>query len=195
MTAQPYHHGNLRQALVETAVELARAKGPDGVVLREVARRAGVSHNAAYRHFADREQLSAEVAAVAMGMLERAMTERIAKVREKDPAKKARRRLREVGRAYVLYALAEPGLFEVAFSGSLHKDLAGPYAVLNRVLDEIVAAGDLAPERRAGAEVVCWSAVHGFASLHARGPLQVVPAAERDASLDQLLTTVDLGLR
>jgi AcrR family transcriptional regulator len=56
-----YHHGNLRPALVETAVELARATGPEGVVLREVARQTGVSHNAAYRHFADRDELLAEL--------------------------------------------------------------------------------------------------------------------------------------
>src|SRR5262245_66272447 len=63
---QPYHHGNLRPVLVDTAVELARSTGPDGVVLREVARRAGVSHNAAYRHFEDRAALLAEVADSAM---------------------------------------------------------------------------------------------------------------------------------
>ena len=57
-----YHHGNLRESLIEAGIELARSQGPDGVVLREVARRAGVSHNAAYRHFADREALLAEIA-------------------------------------------------------------------------------------------------------------------------------------
>ena len=67
---QPYHHGNLRPVLVDTAVELARTTGPDGVVLREVARRAGVSHNAAYRHFADRAALLAEVSDCAMADLE-----------------------------------------------------------------------------------------------------------------------------
>src|SRR3954468_3129329 len=111
-----YHHGNLRPALVEAAAELARVSGPDGVVLREVARQTGVSHNAAYRHFADRDELLAEVAALGMAQLEQAMRDRLAAVRTRDPVQRARRRLRATGRAYVEFALAEPGMFEVAFA-------------------------------------------------------------------------------
>jgi AcrR family transcriptional regulator len=198
-----YHHGNLRPALIEAAVELARTGGPDGVVLREVARKTGVSHNAAYRHFADREELLAEVAAVGMAELEQAMRARIATVRTRDPEKRARRRLHEVGRAYVLFALAEPGMFEVAFSargdaaGSGHHAPAvdaGPYALLNEVLDELVAAGGLAPARRAGADVACWAGVHGFAQLCLRGPLRALPPAERDAALGVTLDVISRGL-
>jgi AcrR family transcriptional regulator len=203
-----YHHGNLRQALVETAAELARASGPDGVVLREVARQTGVSHNAAYRHFTDRDELLAEVAALGMAQLEQAMRARLATVRTRDPEKRARRRLRETGRAYVDFALAEPGMFEVAFStktlettdvaaGAGHHapDVdAGPYALLNEVLDELVAAGGLSPERRVGADVACWAGVHGFAQLCLRGPLRVLPAAERDAALDVTLDVIGRGV-
>ena len=84
-SGQPYHHGNLRPVLVDTAVELARSTGPDGVVLREVARRAGVSHNAAYRHFDDRAALLSEVADRAMSDLEQAMLTRIDAVTIDDP--------------------------------------------------------------------------------------------------------------
>lgn len=115
--ARSYHHGNLRPALVDTAVGLARSGGADAVVLREVARRAGVSHNAAYRHFADKEQLLGEVSQRAMDQLERAMREGIAAVRVRDRARRARAELHAVGRAYVEFALAEPGLFTVAFVG------------------------------------------------------------------------------
>src|SRR3954453_5808530 len=92
---QPYHHGNLRPVLVDTAVELARSTGPQGVVLREVARRAGVSHNAAYRHFEDRAALLSEVAHRAMSELEQAMRTRIDAVRLDDPVARASERLRE----------------------------------------------------------------------------------------------------
>jgi len=195
-----YHHGNLQPALVSAAVELARVGGPDGVVLREVARQTGVSHNAAYRHFADREELLAEVASVAMDQLEQAMEERIAAVRSKSPALRARRRLGEVGRAYVYFALAEPGLFEVAFAtqgahtGAPGPETAGPYGVLGRVLDELVDAGVLTKARREGADVVCWAAVHGFAMLHLHGPLRQMPPEMREATLVLLLATIQRGL-
>src|SRR3954453_7069142 len=91
----PYHHGNLRPALVDTAVELARSTGPDGVVLREVARRAGVSHNAAYRHFEDRAALLSEVADRAMSALRQAMLPRTDAVTIEEPVARASERLRE----------------------------------------------------------------------------------------------------
>ena len=121
---RPYHHGNLRQALVETAADLAREKGPDGVVLREVARRTGVSHNAAYRHFADRDQLLAEVAVDGMVRLADHMRAEIAQVDDADPVVAARRRLSATGRAYVGFALAEPGFFAVAFADAAHELMA-----------------------------------------------------------------------
>jgi AcrR family transcriptional regulator len=197
-----YHHGNLRPALVLAAVELARVSGPDGVVLREVARQTGVSHNAAYRHFADREELLAEVAAVAMDQLEEAMEQRIAAVKSRTPELRARRRLGEVGRAYVYFALAEPGLFDVAFAtqvaahpaGASGSETSGPYGVLGRVLDECVDAGLLTKARREGADVVCWAAVHGFAMLHVHGPLREMPPEMREATLDHLLATIQRGL-
>ena len=197
---RPYHHGNLHPALVDCAVELARTSGPDGVVLREVARRAGVSHNAAYRHFQDRAALLGEVSARAMDDLEEAMERRVTAVRIKDPVRRATERLRETGRAYVAYAVAEPGLFAVAFSSEAHGDPtadapAGPFAVLNRVLDELVKVGAVTPERRVGADVACWAMVHGYAELHLHGPLRDVPGRERDAALERVLDVVEAGLQ
>jgi AcrR family transcriptional regulator len=206
VAVKPYHHGNLREALIESAADLARAKGPDGVVLREVARQTGVSHNAAYRHFDDRQALLAEVAAVGMDRLEQSMRKHMSAVRATSPQERAVRRLRASGRAYVQFALAEPGFFEVAFSAkelppSLASptdedgpDDAGPYALLGSALDELVEAGVLDPERRTGADVTCWSAVHGFSLLNLHGPLRAIDDKTREVLLEGLLDTIERGL-
>ncbi|WP_220793543.1 TetR/AcrR family transcriptional regulator [Nocardioides stalactiti] len=190
-----YHHGNLREALVQAAVVLGREKGPDGIVLREVARRAGVSHNAAYRHFADRDELVREVARVGLDELSAAMQARVKRVRVTDPVARARRRLRETGKAYVDYAIAEPGLFATAFSVVALGELDGPYEHLSAALDECLAVGFLPPEKRDGAELSCWAGVHGFSMLYGTGPLSEAPKKERDADLDRLLDRIDDSLR
>jgi AcrR family transcriptional regulator len=195
---KPYHHGNLRAALVEAGAELARASGPDGVVLREVARRTGVSHNAAYRHFADRDELLSEIAGLANGQLEQAMLRRMAEVSETDPAERARARLRATGRAYVEFALSEPGLFNVAFcpieDAEPDPAEAAPYQLLGQVLDELVDTGALSPEARSGADVVCWAGVHGLSVLLLEGPLREVPAADRQGLVEKMIATIEQGL-
>jgi AcrR family transcriptional regulator len=190
-----YHHGNLRAALIDTAVEQARSGGAAAVVLRDAARRTGVSHNAAYRHFADRGELLAEVAGRGMRALEDAMRARLAGVTAEEPGARALQRLRETGRAYVHFALAEPGLFSTAFAGGEGTpDRAGPYGLLADVLDELVDAGVLPADRRPGAELACWAAVHGFATLALQGPLRALPAADRERELEGLLDRVARGL-
>jgi AcrR family transcriptional regulator len=198
---QPYHHGNLRAVLVDVAVELVRSRGSDGVVLREVARRAGVSHNAAYRHFDDRAALLAEVSNSAMADLEGEMKERIDAVEIEDPVARAIERLRETGRAYVGFALREPGLFAVAFTSlagpAAHEASnrpTGPYALLNGALEELVERGVLPPERREGAAVACWALVHGFAELHLDGPLREIPAETRARMLENVFDIIQPGL-
>lgn len=185
---------------------MARLHGAEGIVLREVARRVGVSHNAAYRHFADRDELLAEVAGRSMEMLVAAMHHRLANLTPaSDAVTGARQRLSEVGRAYVEFALAESGLFKVAFGAledkgpaegdpSVTLRAAGPFALLNETLDELVAVGYLDAERREYAEVTCWAAVHGFAVLHIDGPLRAVADDELVRSLDRMLATLDAGL-
>ena len=196
-----YHHGNLRAALVETATELARQDGPDAVVMREVARRAGVSHNAAYRHFADRDALLAAVAAEGMTQLEETMRRRMAEVSETDPRRRASQRLRAAGRAYIEFASTEPGLFSVAFDstklaeGSPYEpSLEGPFVLLNALLDDGVAAGAISPDKRPMAEFGCWSAVHGFAILSGCEPVRELPEAARTAAMEVMLTVLEDGL-
>lgn len=189
-----YHHGNLRAALVDAAVALGREKGPEGIVLREVARRTGVSHNAAYRHFADRDDLLREAARVAHEELAAAMRARARRVRASDPKDRARRRLRATGQAYVEYALAEPHLFRVGFEQVTLGELSAAYEQLVTALDECVEAGFTPPAKRPGAELICWAGVHGFATLYGTGPLREVPRKQRDADLARLLDRIDDAL-
>lgn len=202
-----YHHGHLREALVEAAIALAAESGPSGVVLRAVTRQVGVSPNAAYRHFADRDALLAEVAHRAMQGLVDAMARRQESVpTDGDPRQRAVERLEAIGRGYVDFALAQPGLFRVCFAAPpelalaaappepAHAEAADPFGVLNAALDDLVTVGHLPAERRPGAEVLCWSAVHGFATLHLDGPLAGTPDADREAALTAALAHISLGL-
>src|ERR1700712_2450171 len=111
-----YRHGDLYRALLDAGIELARAGGPDAVVLREATRRAGVVPNAAYRHFASRQELLQAVRAAAVSAVAVAMEAELDKVpRKLKGADAARAALRAVGTGYMRFALTETGLFRMAF--------------------------------------------------------------------------------
>ena len=124
---RPYHHGDLRSALVEQALLLVKERGPQGFTLREVARRAGVSHAAPYRHFADRSALLTAVAAagsVELGVaVQAALDDAVAgsgRGGEKSPgarkpAEVLRARFLAAGFAYVRFAIERPAYFQVMF--------------------------------------------------------------------------------
>ena len=138
------------------------------------------------------------MAGEAFAGLSAAMARRVGVVDEEgNPHDRARARLREIGRAYVEFALTEPGLFAVAFaSHEMTGEMvdADPYTQLGQALDGLVEVGAIDPARRPGAETVCWSAVHGFAMLNLDGPMRDLPASDREAELDAMLATVERGL-
>jgi len=207
--ARPYHHGQLRDALVDAGLELARTGGPDAVVLRAVTRAAGVSHNAAYRHFADRDALLRAVCERCMSRLASLMEQRIAEVTEAapqaEPQAAAWARLGALGQAYVEFATTEVGWFRTAFAvpdtaEAFHPTEGvgpgglGPYDLLSAGLDELVAAGAVPAERRPGLEYAAWSAVHGLSTLIIDGPLRALPVDERERALTVVLDSVTRGL-
>ena len=209
---ETYRHGDLRQALLSAGLELAREGGPTAVVLREATRRVGVSPNAAYRHFADRLALLAAVSAEAQGLVADSMMAAVAAETQgldaeatDDPAATARRRLRAVGTGYLRFARDEPGLFRTAFSvpddlansGSPAKAGAAgltPFQILGATLDELQRTGALPADRRAGAELHTWSAVHGLGMLIIDGPLRGLTAQMMDGATERLLDMVDRGI-
>ena len=164
---RPYHHGNLKTELLNAALKLISEIGPRAFTLREVARRAGVSHNAPYRHFRDKDDLLGAVAAEGFGRLTAAMKQSAA--RGKTPLE----RFRLCGRGYIQFALAYPEHFQVMFDLPSSLDQNPDY----------VRAGDAAFETLLGFIAECqntkalspgdpkplafmaWSMVHGIAKL------------------------------
>lgn len=202
-----YRHGDLRRALLEEGIELARTGGPDAVVLREATRRAGVAPNAAYRHFASREALLQAVRAAALSEVAAAMEAELASLPAGlPPADFARASVRAVGSGYLRFAQAEPGLFRTAFARSdvlmqatPETPTAGPgglnpFELLGTALDKLVEAGVMPPERRPGAEFLAWSAVHGLAILVIDGPLGSVIGPHMQQIGQRLLDMVEKGL-
>lgn len=203
--ARRYHHGNLAQALVAEGINLASESGPDAVVLREVARRVGVSPTAAYRHFDNQQALQHAVKDAALGRLADHMQAAVAALpagsvgNADDPAELAVRRLVAIGEAYFAFAMEQEGLFRCFCMGL---PLAGgmswgdedepAFGVLTAVLDDLVSVGSLDPDRRPGADLAAWSAVHGLAMLCLDGPLAALPVAEKEALVG---ATVQMVLR
>ena len=194
-----YRHGDLRNALIEAGLRLAAGGGPNAVVLREATRQAGVSPNAAYRHFSDREDL---LAAVSVRCLAFVASEISRELESSATSDDVGAQLDAVGRAYVHFALREPGLFRTAFS--VHRDPEpgrgsehggpGPFGLLLQVLDRAVELRVMPPERRPMAEVAAWSSVHGLAVLLLDGPLRSVPPEGREALIERVVSTVREGL-
>jgi AcrR family transcriptional regulator len=187
-----YHHGDLRTALIDAGLHLTQTGGPDALTIREATRRVGVSPNAAYRHFVDREAL--------LGAVATAIQHRMAARMARRHATDATERLRAVGMGYIKFALDEPGWFTVAFFSAdpigLNEETASapPYLALVDALDAMVDAGALTPSRREGAEWPCWSAVHGFAELALRGPLRHSSRREVDALAGRTVDDIISGV-
>jgi AcrR family transcriptional regulator len=199
-TAQPYHHGDLRNALVQAAVELARQGGPAAIVLREAARRVGVSPTAAYRHFRSLPELAEAVAGECLAALARSMEAELDNCAPTGiPEQDAVAAVRAVGRGYVNFAIDEPGLFATAFSGVKEPTNAEgasgltAWELLERALDGLVDVGMMAPADRTAAATMAWAVVHGLSGLFL-GPMRELPAAERAGVIEATLDLVGRGL-
>jgi AcrR family transcriptional regulator len=165
----------------------------------------GVVPNAAYRHFAGRDELLAAVCTAALGELADRMAAGVARVRGKygEPAA-ALSRFHAIGVAYLAFAREEPGLFATAFAvprehaygppdGGTGPERT-PLGHLRAALDELADAGMLNRRRRDGIEYPIWSTVHGLAVLTGQGPLRDLPAAARHHLQKLTLTFIEEGL-
>lgn len=163
MTTKPYHHGNLRDSLLDAADALLAQDGAQALTLREVAKAAGVSHAAPYHHFAGREQLLAAVAARAFAALAAAMA-----AANGASARSQGERLMDICEVYVEFARARPAQFRLMFGPMLaqksrHPELKQAAEAAFNVLVSAATAFDAA--RGPELALTGWSLAHGLANL------------------------------
>ena len=163
-----YHHGDLRRALTDAALAMVTEEGAWNFTLREVARRAGVSHAAPYNHFADKAELLAEVAALGFRALRRGMEG------GSRGARSARRALLGIATGYVRFGVEHPAHYRLMFGPELAQKERYPvlqeasdatFAVLTSALQRGQAAGELRRGPVRDQAVVAWSLVHGLTTL------------------------------
>lgn len=196
-----YHHGNLKQALIDAALKLIAEKGPAGFTFAEAARWAGVSPAAPYRHFRDRDELLADVARRGFELFADAL-----QAAWDDGKPEPFRAYDRVGRAYLHFARTEPAYYSAMFEAGVSPDAnpelrtAGDRAfnVLRSATESLVAT--LPPKQRPPVMMMAlhiWSMSHGIASLFARGdqarrPLPMTPEELLEAAV--LIYLRGLGL-
>jgi AcrR family transcriptional regulator len=169
---RPYHHGNLKPALLEAAVGLIAEVGPAAFTLREVARRAGISHNAPYRHFREKDELLAAVATEGFERLANALGQPETGTRSRAP-KPALRRFHAAGAAYVRFALQSPEHLLVMFDWPLEPDrypelsaaAKRAFSVLAGLVEAAQREGSLPGGDPLPLACIAWSLVHGIAKL------------------------------
>jgi len=195
-----YHHGNLREALINTALLLISEKGAAGFTIAEAARAAGVSPAAPYRHFKDRDALLADVAGQGFDVFAKGLTEAWA-----DGQPSPREAFKRMGQAYLAFAREEPSYFAAMFeSGLSHKSFPAlqeasdrAFAVLRDGCAALIAT--LPEERRPPVMMMAlhiWALSHGIAALFARGDdtRRPIPMEAEDLLEAAVLIYID-GLR
>src|SRR6185369_8605573 len=199
---RPYHHGDLPRAIVKAALEILRETQSLEFSLRELARRAGVSHNAPYKHFADKRELLAAVSVVGVALITKSMSDKIAGLSN------ARAQMFAMLRAYVQHGVENPALYRLMFGGYLtdpdHARPAIERAAAEKTKDlltRLIVDGGLGRtipntprnERKIdGAVLACWSLVHGLTLLLADG--LVGPNEKSGALADRLVQGLLNGL-
>ncbi|HWG60767.1 MAG TPA: TetR/AcrR family transcriptional regulator [Streptosporangiaceae bacterium] len=189
-----YHHGDLRAACLRAAMELLEEGGEAALSLRAVARRAGVSPAAPYRHYADREALVSAVAAVGY----RELAERLVAA---HPFPSTPEQLASVAVAYVLFALERPALFRIMFGEPCDRDndeRGAAAAAVSMYVREIVQRSFPQADADALATAI-WALAHGLAFLHLDGKLDAsspsVVAGRVSATIRALLTATSTSGR
>jgi AcrR family transcriptional regulator len=178
-----YHHGDLRNALIEAGLAIVEQEGIEQVTLRAVARRASVSHSAPYHHFDTKAELLAAIAAAGFDRL----VASIQQVAAESPLRCSLDALRAVGTGYLRFALAQPGVFRLMFRPELTRPADHPglreaegraFGTLLTTIVACQAAGELPATDSRLLAAACWSTVHGLAVLHVEQVLRETPLGQ-----------------
>jgi AcrR family transcriptional regulator len=175
MPVKKYHHGDLKNALIQAGVEILSEEGVSGLTLRKVAKRAGVSHSAPYAHFRDRQSLIAAISTEGFRQLYDEL-DTVVSAHADDP----KEQLVEAAWAYVQFAMNNTDTFKIMFSGVLEKEKDYPSFVdisgktFERVLDIVRICQNAGILRLGPSELVAvsvWGQVHGIISLALEGQI------------------------
>jgi AcrR family transcriptional regulator len=199
--ARSYHHGHLRQALIDAALELVREGGGEAVSVREAARRAGVSAGAPFRHFPTRAALMAAVAEESMRRFKAEIDAALARTPAADPLE----RLRAIARAYIRWALRNPAYFEVHSTQrlfdfdratALHEDDNAIREVTRRTVQDAAKAGLLRSDDLALVQIAGRAMVYGFARMNIDGhfPRWGISAKEAERIGDAIVDLFIAGI-
>jgi AcrR family transcriptional regulator len=170
-----YHHGDLKNALIQAGIEILSEEGFKGLSLRKVARRTGVSHAAPYAHFADKQAL---VAAISTAGYERLYAQllQVEQQYQNQPLKK----MVEVAWCYLQFAVNDPAHFKLTFSGAIEKEQDYPafveisqksFAFVSAMVADCQQAGIIRPGPTDLLAVNIWGTIHGFATLLLEGQI------------------------
>ena len=192
---RPYHHGDLKRVVIETAQDMLREDKGWQFTLREVARRAGVSHAAPYKHFPDKGALLAELATLGFNELREELSGAIER-----PLRSARAEFMAAAKAYVHFGTANPSLYRLMFSADVDKkafpklDEAGAsaFAELLGILERGQQSGAFKKQPVRGQAAAAWALVHGFTMLAIDG--QLLPEKVGAKPIDAVLTSLLEGL-
>lgn len=194
-TEKPYHHGDLRRAVIETALAMLQDEKGWQFTLREVARRAGVSHAAPYKHFPDKAALLAELALIGFDRLREAL-------HAAQPAAPSnpRETLLPMAGAYLAFGRANPALYRLMFGAEagtpsdVHLDerAMSTFAILTDVLERGQQAGLIRKRPVRGQAAACWAELHGLTMLSIDGLL--LPEKVGDDPVTAALTTLLEGI-
>ena len=193
MAATPYHHGDLKNALIKAGTEILASEGLGGLSLRKVAKQAGVSHAAPYAHFKDKQALIAAISTEGFKQLH-SQIESVKKTYQANPGSL----LIETAWAYVQFALNEPDRFKLMFSSALEKEKEYPDFVeisqknFRQLVDIVEICQGANILKSADSELIAlsvWGTAHGFVSLLLEGQISHT-VLEKTPLKDNLVTII-----